>query len=92
MFDSPEAQEEWHGAVLLELAKTFRVAGQLDLADTTIKKLMDEIPVCADDLLEAALIAEAKNDLRTAKRLAEKALDEDDELAEAAELLGRLGN
>ena len=91
LFDSPETQDEWRCSVLVELAKTFRLAGDIEAADTLIKKVLKEFAVGAEELLEAALIAEAKNDRPTAMRLAKELLAEDEESVEAVELLTRLG-
>ncbi len=42
LFDSLETQDEWRCAVNLELAKTFRLAGDIDAADSLIKKVLEE--------------------------------------------------
>lgn len=91
LFDSSETQDEWRCAVLVELAKTFRLAGDIEAADSLIKKVLGEFTVGAVEFLEAALIAEVKNDRQTATRLAKKVLAEDEESVEAVELLTRVG-
>jgi tetratricopeptide (TPR) repeat protein len=91
LFDSRETQDEWRCAAILEMAKTFRLSGDVDAADSMIKKVLGESTVGAEELLEAALIAEAKNDRPTAMRLAKELLAEDEESVEAVELLTRLG-
>ena len=75
---------------LIYLAKAYRLNNQFFEAKTAIDRVMKELPSDPDVSIEAALIAEAINDKRTAKRLAKKALATDPELTDAEELLKRL--